>query len=169
MLSCPFANFADINTALYAEVPPAKYVLLIAMITLDTLVYPLFTVGQEGKLLCLRPFWNPQNHMITCVATVFDRRSALYRSSARLRHTTFAHIVVWAFHAFVSNARNILLSARIALYTLVNFAVHFLFYDARKLRLRPNNVRSRRGSPNRTTFLPNVIVETLNYFLRNCK
>jgi hypothetical protein len=128
MLSCPFANFADINTALYAEVPPAKYVLLIAMITLDTLVYPLFTVGQEGKLFCLRPFWNPQNHMITCVATVFDRRSALYSSSARLRHTTFAHIVVWAFHAFVSNARNILLSARIALYTLVNFAVHFLFY-----------------------------------------
>lgn len=126
MLSCPFANFADINTALYAEVPPAKYVLLIAMITLDTLVYPLFTVGQEGKLFCLRPFWNPQNHMITCVATVFDRRSALYSSSARLRHTTFAHIVVWAFHAFVSNARNILLSARIALYTLVNFAVHFL-------------------------------------------
>jgi len=47
---------------------------------------------------------------------------------AWLRHTTFAHIVVWAFHTLVSNARNILLPARIAIYTLVNFVVHFLFY-----------------------------------------
>jgi len=42
----PFANFAYINTALYTEVPPTNYVLLVAMETLDTLVYPFLAVGQ---------------------------------------------------------------------------------------------------------------------------